>query len=117
MMRPESSIFELGEFAKGVAIAASVSEISYSSCRSDLLVKASQRPPVRVTCSRLMLGAKQPWPVRPRPTRPQEVLGFEELQSELIARARMLHPHLGSRLVSAPLTFGVRYRTLSGKER
>ena len=45
------------------------------------------------------------------------VLGFEELLSELIARARMLRPHLGSRLVSAPLTFGVHCRTLSGEER
>ena len=62
-------------------------------------------------------GAKQPWPARPSPTRPQEVLGIEELLSELIARARMLRPHLGSRLVSAPLTFGVHYRALSGEER
>ena len=38
------------------------------------------------------------------PTRPWEVIGFEELLSELIARARMLRPHLGSRLVSAMLT-------------
>ena len=28
------------------------------------------------------------------PTRPPEVLGFEELLSELIARARMLRPRL-----------------------
>ena len=79
------------EVASGMAIAASVSEIYVSSCRSDLgSVKASQRPPARVTCSRTLLGAKQPWPVRLSPTRPQEVLGFEELLSELIARARML---------------------------
>ena len=34
-VRPESSIAESGEIASGVAIAASVSEISDSSCRSD----------------------------------------------------------------------------------
>ena len=45
------------------------------------------------------------------------VLGFEELLSELITRALMLHPQLGSKLVSAPLTFGVHCRTLSGEER
>ena len=79
--------------------------------------QASQRPPARVTCSRSLLGAKQPWSTRPSPTRPQGVLGFEELLSELIARARMLRPHLGSRLVSAPRTFGVNCRTLSCEER
>ena len=42
---------------------------------------------------------------------------FEELPNELFARARMLRLQLGSRLVSAPLTFGVPYRTLSGEER
>ena len=56
-------------------------------------------------------------PAMPSPARPQEVLGFEELLSELIARARMLHPLLGSRLVSARLTFGVHCRILSGEER
>ena len=35
-MRPESNIFELREIASGVTIAASVREISDSSCRSDL---------------------------------------------------------------------------------
>ena len=54
---------------------------------------------------------------RPSPTQPQEVFGFEELLSELIARAWMLRPHFGSRLVSALLTFGVHCRTLSGEER
>ena len=117
-MRPESSIVELEEITSGVAIVVSVHEISGSRCRSDLRsVKASPRPPARVTCSRTLLGAKQLWPARPSPTRPQEVLGFEELLSELIARARMPRPHLGSRLVSAPLTFGVHCRTLSGEER
>ena len=38
--------------------------------------------------------------MRPSPTRPREVIGFEELLSELIAKAQMLRPHLGSRLVS-----------------
>ena len=47
----------------------------------------------------------------------QKVLGFDELLSELIARARMLRPHLGSRVVSAPLTFGVHCPTLPGEER
>ena len=116
-MRPESSTFELRELASGVAIAASVSEISDSSCRSDLRsVKASQQPPARIPCSRTLLGAKQSWPAKPSLTRPQEVIGFEELLSELIARGRMLRPHLGSRLVSAPLTLGVHCRTLSGEE-
>ena len=77
----------------------------------------SQQPPARVTCSRTLLGAWQPWPVRASPTRPWEVIGFEELLSELIARARMLRPHLGSRLVSTLLAYGVRCRTLSCEER
>ena len=51
--------------------------------------------------------------MRASPTRPWEVIGFGELLSELIARARMLRPHLGSRLVSAMLTYGVNCRTLS----
>ena len=50
-------------------------------------------------------------------TRPQEVIDFEELLSELITMARMLRPHLGSRLVNALLTYGVRQRTLSCEER
>ena len=45
------------------------------------------------------------------------VIGFEELLSEIIARARMLRPHLGSRLVSAMLAYGVHFRTLSCEER
>ena len=63
----------------------------------------SQPPPASVTCSETLLGAWQPWPVRPSPTRPREVIGLKELLSELIARARMLRPHLGSRLVSTLL--------------
>ena len=122
MMRHECSIAELGEIASGyyqsVVIAASVSEISDSSCRSDLRsIKASQRPPVLVTSSRTLLGAKQSWLARPSPARPQEVIGFEELLSELITKAWMLRPHLGSRLVKALLTFGVHCRTLSGEGR
>ena len=110
MIRPEFSIVEIGEIAGGVAIAVSVSEIfDYSSCRSLRSVKASQQPPACVTCPRT--------PARPSLTGPQEVLGFEELLSELIARVRMLCRHLGSRLVSASLTFGVHCRTLSGEER
>ena len=54
---------------------------------------------------------------RRNPIRPWEVIGFEELLSELIAMARMLRPHLGSRLVSAVLTNGVSCRTLSCKVR
>ena len=77
----------------------------------------SQLPPARVTCSRTLLGAWQPWPVRASPTRPWEDIGFEELLSELIARAWMLRPQLGSRLVSTMLTYGVRCRTLSCEER
>ncbi len=46
--------------------------------------------------------------MRLSPTRPQEVIDFEELLSELITMARMLRPHLGSRLVGAMLTYGVR---------
>ena len=41
------------------------------------------------------------------------VTDLEKLLSELIARARMLRPQLGSRLVSTLLTYGVRCRTLS----
>ena len=37
--------------------------------------------------------------------------------SELITMARMLRPHLGSRLISAPLTFGVNCHTLYDEER
>ena len=50
-------------------------------------------------------------PVRLSPTRPQEVIDFEELLSELITMARMLRPLLGSRLVGALLTYGVRMLT------
>ena len=46
-----------------------------------------------------------------------ELIVRARMFSELIVRARMLRPHIGSRLVSAPLTFGVHCRTLSGEER
>ena len=62
-------------------------------------------------------GAKQLWPVRHSPTRPQKVIYFEELLSELNKMARKLRPHLSSRLVSALLTYVVRQRTLSSEER
>ena len=118
MMRAESSILGLVEIVGGVAIAAAVREIADSSCRSRPQIgHGSQLPPARVTRSRTLLGAWQPWPVRPSLTRPWEVIGFEELLSELIASARMLRPHIGSRLVSAMLTYGVRSRTLSCEER
>ena len=55
--------------------------------------------------------------MRPSPTRPQEVIDFEYLLSEPITMARMLRPHLGSRLVSALLAYGVRWRILSCEER
>ena len=47
--------------------------------------------------------------MRLSPTRPQEVIDFEKLLSELITMARMLRPHLGSKLVGALLTYGVLY--------
>ena len=43
--------------------------------------------------------------MRLSPTRPQEVIDFEELLCELITMARMLRPLLGSRLVGALLTY------------
>ena len=39
-------------------------------------------------------------------TRPQEVIDFGELSSELITMALMPRPHIGSGLVSAVLTYG-----------
>ena len=99
--RAEFSILGLVEIVGGVAIATADREIGGSSCRSHLRsVMGSQLPPACVTRSRTLLGARLAWPVRASSTRPWEVIGFEELLSELVARARMLRPHLGSRLVS-----------------
>ena len=66
-----------------MASIASVRKISDSSCRSDLRsVKASQLPPVGVTCSRTLLGARQPRLARPSPAQPQGILGYEKLVAE-----------------------------------
>ena len=94
MLSPEFSTLEYGKVTNGVANAASLYAITDSSCHSGFSsVKVSQ----------------QPLPVRHNATRPKEVLGLEELLSELIARAPMLDappPPRIERLVSAPLTFG-----------
>ena len=112
-MRAESSILELVEIADGVAIAAPVREIADSSCRSHLSSVAAPSCLLHgLTCTRSQYGARQLGPVRLSPARPQEFIDFEELFSEHIAMARMLRPRLGSRLVSALLTYGVRRRTL-----
>ena len=50
-------------------------------------------------------------------TRPHDDFNFEELLSDLTTIARMIRPHLGSRLVSARLTFGVHCCTLPREER
>ena len=105
MRRAESSILELVETADRVAIAAPVREIADSSCRSHLRSVAAPSCLLHgLTCTRSQYDAKQLWPVRLSPTRPQEVIDFEELLSELITMARMLRPHLGSRWISALLT-------------
>ena len=62
-------------------------------------------------------GVQQLWPLRLSPTRPHDDFNFEELLSALTTIARMIRPHLGSRLVSARLTFGVHCCTLPRKER
>ena len=52
------------------------------------------------------------------PTRPHGDFNFEELLSDLTTIARMIRPHLGSRLVGATkLTFGVHSCTLPREER
>ena len=117
-MRTGSGILELVETADGAAIFAPDREIAYSNCRSHLRSVAAPNCLLHgLTCTRSQYGARQLWPVRLSPTRPQEVVDFEELLSEFITIARMLRPHLGSRLVSALLTYGVRRRTLSCEER
>ena len=107
-MRADSSILELVDTADGAVIAAPVREIADSSCRSHLRSVAA--PASRARDCSMVSGSYGP-------TRPQEVIAFEELLSEPITIARMLRPHLGSRLVSALLTYGVRLRTLSREER
>ena len=72
-----------------------------------------------LTCTRSQYGARQLWPVRLSPIRPQEVIGFGELLSELITMARMLRPPPRIKTGSALLTYGVRRRrrTLSYEKR
>ena len=53
---------------------------------------------------------------QPNP-RPYDDFNFEELLSDPITVARVIRPHLGSRLVSVRLTFGVHSCTLSREER
>ena len=92
-MHAESSILELVETADGMAIAASVREIADSNCRSHLRSVAAPSCLLHgLTCTRSQYGARQLWPVRLSPTRPQEVVDFEELLSEPITIARMLRP-------------------------
>ena len=87
-MRAESSILELVETADGVAIAAPVREIADSSCRSHLWsVAAPSCLLYGLPCTRSQYGARQLWPMRLSPTRPQEVIDFEELLSEVITMA------------------------------
>ena len=62
-------------------------------------------------------GVQQLWPLRLSLTRPHDDFNFEELLSDLITIARMIRPHLGSRLLSARLTFRVHCCTLSREER
>ena len=93
------------EITDGEAIVAPVSEIADSSCRPHLRSVAAPSCLLHgLMCAISQYGARQLWPVRRNPTRPQEVIDFEELLSELITMARMLRPHLGSRLVGALLT-------------
>ena len=78
-MRAESSILLSVETADGVAIAAPVRKIADSSCRSHLwYVAAPSRLLHGVTCARSQYGARQLWPVRLSPTRPQQIIDFEE---------------------------------------
>ena len=73
------------------------------------------------TCLRTFLvkqdGVQQLWPLRLSLTRPNDDFNFEELLSDLTTIARMIRPHLGSRLVRARLTFGVHCCTLPREER
>ena len=95
-MSAEFNILESVKTANGVAIAAPVREIADSSCHSHLRSIAAPSCLLHgFTCTRSQHGARQLWPVRLSPTRPQEVIDFEELLSELITMARMLRPQLG----------------------
>ena len=62
-------------------------------------------------------GVRHLWPLRLSLTRPHDDFNFEELLSDLITIALMIRPHLGSRMVSARLTFGVHCCTLLREER
>ena len=52
-------------------------------------------------------GEQQLWPLRLNLTRPDDDFNFEELLSDLTKIARMIRPHLGSRLVSVTLQYPV----------
>ena len=83
-IRAESSILEFVVAANGVAIAAPFRGIANSSCRSHLLsVVAASCLLHGLTCTRKQYGARKLWPVRLSPTRPPEVIDFEEFLSEL----------------------------------
>ena len=62
-------------------------------------------------------GVQQLWPLKLSLTQPHDDFNFEELLSDLITIAWMIRPHLGSRLVSDRLTFGVHKCTLPREER
>ena len=66
-------------------------------------------------CMRSQYGARQLWPARLSPIRPQEVIDFEELLSELIHDGTDAPPppRIKTGQCSADLlTYGVRRRTL-----
>ena len=103
-----------------MAIAAPVLEIT----GSNLPIRPASLPACLMhgfTCLRTFLskqdGVQQLWPLRPSLTRPHDDFNFEELLSDLTTIVRMIRPHLGSRLVSARLTFGVHCCTLPREER
>ena len=62
-------------------------------------------------------GVQQLWPLRLSLTRLHDDFNLEELLSDLTTIAGMIRPHLGSRLFSARLTFGVHHCTLPREER
>ena len=119
MMRAESSIFGSVESFGGVAIAAAILETADSSRRSHLRSVIAPSSLLHASRARERCwepGSHMACEAWPNPAVGGHI-GFEELLSELIARARMLRPHLGSRLFSTSLTYGVRCRTLSSAER